>query len=179
MHKHYFRCSACGKHVVSYTEESLPLQPGSTHGKALENGGSPAMSNDTGSAGCLGALTYCSGVAATPPFAPCVPPHPGSVLLQPQPEPIADPNWTEFAQKVSNAWSAFVNSGYSPTLRGANNHREYTVKPSVRNRLQAGVVMIGKGVYTVSSSLHADVSLHRPIPAAHQVGNIRSFIFHL
>jgi hypothetical protein len=180
MYKHYFRCAACRKHAVTFTEEATPWVPARTHGAALEAGASPAVKNDDSGEDCLGVLSYCSGVDPRT-FARCGMQHGGSERFEPPEEPKDNPEWTDFVGRVAAAWAAFVESGYDPARRGANNNREYRAPGGVRQGLQrsGGVVSIGGAAYVVSNSRHADVSLHRPIPAAYQVGNIRSFIFHL
>jgi hypothetical protein len=180
MYKHYFRCGTCGQHVVTYTEDSVPWLPAPTHYKALEEGATKAVTNNAGGDSCLGVLSYCSGVLPRT-GGPCGLQHRGSVHLQPAPEPVNDPNWDDLVARVTAAWNAFVASNYSPALRGANNTRQYRPQNSVRARLQQaqGVVNIGGTAYTIAPSDTADVALHRPIPAQHQVGYIRSFIFHL
>lgn len=181
MYKHYFRCAKCGGHVVTYTDGSAPWQPANTHGGAIEGGASPMHPRDTAGSNCLGVLTYCAGSDPGNEYKPCAPPHRGSEPVPVAAETRADPDWDAFAAKVTAAWNAFVASGYSPGMRGANNFREYRAPSGVLARLRAarGAVAIGGATYTISNSLHADVSLHRAIPAARQAGNIRSFVFHL
>lgn len=179
-YEHYFRCAACQKHVIYVTLEAVPVQPGATHGAALKGGAFPAVKKDAGVGdSCIGRLAYCSGFDKM--GKPTCPPHPGTRELAPPPEPPANPDWTDFAGRVSAAWLAFVDSGYAPAKRGANNNREYKATPAVLGVLQSanGVVRIGGAVYVVSNSFTAGVSLHRPIPAAHQSGHMLSFIYHL
>lgn len=178
--RHYFRCAGCGKHLTYVTEHEMAVQPGRTHEEALDNGAQPAAARDPGPPGCMGLITYCSGFDIQSNRA-CVPAHRGTESIAVAQPPAADPNWNDFAGRVTAAWTAFVNSGYSPARRGANNFGEYHPPPSVLGVLQrsGGAVLINGATYIVSNSLTAGVSLHRTIPAAHQAGTIRSFIFHL
>jgi hypothetical protein len=179
--RHWFICSApsCRKHVVIVTENELPVQPGRTHGEALENGALPMPKGSTGGEGCLGVLSYCSGYQMKENRACTLHSHGTDNFMVPPPATV-DPAWTDFAQRVNNAWQAFAASGYNVALRGANNYREYKAPPPVLGILQTsgGVVSINGAYYTISNSLTAGVSLHRPIPGG-GTGNIRSFIFHL
>lgn len=189
MYKHYYRCGLCGKHVTSLTEGNVPSPPALRHDEALEEGGRPAASGDPLSTTCIGQLSFCSGAQLVDKanwqkpesYRNCVPAHAGTVYFAPAPEPAPNPDWTDFAGRVGTAWAAFVAGGYAPALRGVNNNREYKAPAKVKQVLQGsgGAVTIGDAVYTISNSLHAGVSLHRPIPAAYQIGNMRSFIFHL
>jgi hypothetical protein len=178
--RHWFMCLAptCGKHIVFMTEESMPVQPGRTHGEALENGGQPMPAN-SGGTGCLGALIYCAGYQPKT-KKDCTIHKRGTEEFAPQPVVAVDPAWTDFATKVTNAWQAFQNSGWNLALRGANNYGEYRAPPGVKNILQrsGGVVVINGGTYTVSNSLTAGVSLHRQIPGG-GFGAVQSFIYHL
>jgi hypothetical protein len=114
-------------------------------------------------------------------YKPCVPAHQGSALFEPAPEPKGDPVWQAFADRVNAAWDLFVANNYAPAFRGANNNREYRPPTGVSRHLQGsqGAVVIRGATYTISNSLTAGVSLHRTIPVTHQVGNMRSFIYHL
>ena len=179
-YRHWFMCGApnCGKHVVFMTENQLPVQPGRTHGEALDNGAQPMPAN-SGGAGCLGLLRFCAGFDMRT-NRNCTIHTRGTENFQPQPVQVVDPAWTDFTQRVHAAWTAFQNSNWNLALRGANNFGEYRATPSVRNILQAsgGLVVIQGGTYTISNSLSAGVSLHRPIPGG-GFGNVQSFIFHL
>lgn len=189
-YKHYFRCAACGKHLFTTSESDIPGSPGRTHGEALENATKLFRDDpDDPSCGGLGVIRYCSGSNPIPgqdwtnpsSYAKCTSHTHGTeeiAVHTPSAPPVA---WTDFATRVHAAWTAFVNSGYSPALRGANNHREYPTDAKVSSILRAsgGVVSIHGGVYASSNSLHAGASLKRSIPPAYQVGNILSFIWHL
>jgi hypothetical protein len=181
MYKHFFRCGYCGSHVVTFTEESIPVPPARLHGEALDSGALPAITKNTAGTECPGVLSFCSGVRLDAKFTPCNnPQHKGTEQFQPQPEPKEDPEWNDFVQRVDAGWQNFVASGYSPALRGVNNHHEYRLPTAVSRRLQSaqGAIIIGGVTYTISNSLSAGASLHRKIPTAHQIGNIRSYIFH-
>jgi hypothetical protein len=140
----------------------------------------PAVSSDPGPRDCIGVLTYCSGFDIRR-NAPCVPTHRGTLTFNPPPPPAHNQEWEDFAGRVSAAWTVFASSGYNLALRGANNHREYRAPSGVLAVLRnsGGAVVISGGLYSLATSFTADVSLHRTIPAAHQAGNIRSFIYHL
>jgi hypothetical protein len=164
--------------VVFITENQQPVQPGRTHGEALDNG-ALAMPKGSGGDGCLGALTYCSGFNMAT-NSKCTLHTNGTDSFMVTPPATIDPAWADFAQRVSAAWGAFASSGYNLALRGANNFREYKAPPAVLQVLQGsgGVVSINGAVYTISNSLTAGVSLHRPIPDGGS-GYARSFIYHL
>jgi hypothetical protein len=180
--KHSFRCLKCGKHLTFLTEYEMPVQPGRTHGEALDNGAVHTVGNNTIPDNCsgFGLIVYCSGYDIQN-NRDCVPGHKGSYEVVVSAPSAAPPEWGDFCTRVQNGWQNFVNSNYSPALRGVNNFREYHVPPSVSNILRSsgGMVRIGEAVYTVSDSRIAGVSLHRTIPAVHQVGNMKSYIFHL
>lgn len=192
-YKHYFRCAACGKHIFITSESDIPGSPGRTHADALENGTKLFRDDpddpDDPSCGGLGVMRYCSGTNLSSggdwkkpgDYVNCTAHTRGTEEIRVH-TPSAPPvEWTDFGTRVDNAWQAFVNSGYSPALRGVNNHREYRTDAKVSNILRAsgGVVSINGGVYSVSTSLSAGVSLKRGIPPAHQQGNMVSFIWHL
>lgn len=184
-YKHFFVCRACGKHVFTLSDDDVPVSPGLTHEEALANG--TAFGNGASQApscGGLGAMQYCPGFlygSKDGSVTSCGVQHKGTEK-QFVPVPQGTPaEWTTFCEKVSAAWAAFVNSGYSPAMRGANNNREYKTGDAVRSVLQGsgGTVTINGAAYAISNSETAGASLKRAIPENKVVGNIRSFIFHL
>ena len=187
-YRHMFSCTACGKHVFTISESATVAGIGRTHDEALENGSKAFKSDpDTLSCGGLGTMKYCSGSyvkkggdAMSPEaYKACVPPHKGTEEIKPFVPSAPSAEWVDFARRVKDGWDALVASGYSNTLRGVNNYREYKASGKVSAVLQScgGVVAIDGGNYTISNSLLAGVSLKRQMPGA--VGAIQSYIYHL
>jgi len=172
--QHYFRCAACGYHVTYCTQDNTPVQPGRTHGDALSNGAVKLGSADPSGAGCLGVLSYCSGMDIKT-MKPCVPTHAGTKQVSDPPPPPANPDWSDLVGRVQTAWQVYVNSGYAMAQRGPNHDRSYRPGNGVRLVLQGagGVVNISGATYTVSNSLTSDASLKRNVPGQ------ATFIFHL
>ncbi len=179
-YKHYFLCENCKKHIITVTEWDTPWIGASFHRDALKNGAIAAASNETGGETCPGRVTYCSGYDVKA-GRNCAPGHRGSQQIHIRPKPTGNADWEAFCGRVTAAWDAFVQSGYSSAARGANNHREYKPTPGVLRVLQGaqGAVNVNDAIYTISNSLTAGVSLHRSIPAQYQRGNMKSFIYHL
>jgi hypothetical protein len=89
----------------------------------------------------------------------------------------AQADWNTFTTRVQNGWTAFVNSGYDPRLRGINNFREYVPPESVRATLR---LTGGFGSYVYSMSDSAGLSVKRTIPVQHRPRpHMVSYIFHL
>lgn len=172
--KHYFRCGTCGYHVTFATTDAPPVQPGRTHDEAIKNGALKMGANDPSPMGCIGVISYCSGMDPKT-LIPCPSHHPGTEKLYDPPAPVANPEWTTFAGIVQAAWQLYVNSNYAMTLRGPNHDHSYHPGPGVRTVLQGsgGVVKIHGGLYTVSNSLTSGASLKRDA-----VGHA-TFIYHL
>ena len=178
--------------MITISESELPVSVGLTHQEALENGAKLVTSDpDKLECGGIGRVSYCSGTQLAPgkagdwqkaeSYKTCHPSHKGTEAIQVHSPSAAPAEWVSFALRVDAAWNAFVASGYSPKLRGVNNFREYKVTAKVSEILRSsrGAVMINGAPYVVAESSSAGVSLKRPIPAAHQAGNMLSFIFHL
>ncbi len=175
VYEHYYRCAACQKHVKFRTEDSVPVQPGRTHGEALNNGAIKYAPNDPPGTGCIGALSFCSGVII-PSMKPCGTGHQGgTVQIADPPPPPANPDWSDLVNRIQAAWQLYVNSGYAMVNRGPNHDRSYRPGNGVRMVLQGsgGVVTINGALYTVSNSLTSDASLKRNVPGQ------ATFIFHL
>lgn len=180
--RHYFICLKCFKHLTYITENEMPVSPGRTHQQAIENGAVQFGKDNSIPESCsgFGEIIYCSGYNVKHNIN-CAPSHKGTEELVPYAPASAPPEWGDFCTRVENGWQTFVNGNYAPALRGVNNNREYRTPPAVKNILQSsgGTVKIGNATYSISNSLTAGVSLHRTIPQNHQVGNMKSFIFHL
>jgi len=172
--KHYFRCAGCGYHVIYCTEGAVPVQPGRTHGDALKNGAVSSTEHDASPPGCIGVLSYCSGMDPKT-LKPCPTAHPGTKQVSDPPPPTPNPDWNDFADRVQAAWVVYVNSGYDVASRGPNHDRAFHPGQGVQRVLQgsAGVLTIHGGLYTVSNSLTSDASLKRNVPGQ------ATFIYHL
>lgn len=175
VYEHYFICVGCNSHVKYRTVNSTAVQPGRTHSEALKNGGVPGVAHPpAGGPGCMGTLTFCSGMHPRS-LAPCAPAHSGTAVINDPPAPPTNPVWDNFANHVTATWNLYVANAYALAFRGPNHDRAFPTAPAVFQVLQnsGGVVTIGGALYTVSISLTTDASLHR-YPAGHA-----TFVYHL
>jgi hypothetical protein len=173
-YKHYFICGKCKTHLTYKTDVELPISPGRTHWEALENGADLMTKGSVAGPTCLGVMSYCAGFDKM--GHPCGGNHKkGTDIFQDPPAPPSNPDWDDFVNRVNAAWQVYVNSGYAPAHRGPNHDRSYKVPNRVSAVLQAsgGMVQIGGGYYSSSTSLTSEASLKR------NAGNHHTFIFHL
>jgi hypothetical protein len=184
-HEFTYQCMSCGTKVRINSlngeapkgagivrikgESGVPISPGHTHGVALENGAAEGRQPEGKWCGGLGQMVFMSSrrivqaapVAASPP-----------------------PGWLEFCDKVHAGWQAFK-SDWDLRRRGINNRDTpgYVRTPKAITDFlakQGGQVTIKNGVYQVSSSDTAGMSLKRALPPTATVpANVKSFIYHL